>query len=119
MQNIIKDTKSNLSILEDRLRYYGANHIKSKTHFSCIHCSSSDGLSIHKSKNEYKYKCFSCAKYNTVIDLIIEKENVDFMGAIKHLASIYGIQLPTIEYSDEEKEKFKKLREDKKELEKY
>ena len=111
MQNIIKDIKSNLSILEDRLRYYGANHIKSKTHFSCVHCNSRDGLSIKK--DTVTYKCFSCGNGGTIIDLIKNKENMDFMGAIKHLASIYGIQLPTIEYSDEEKEKFKKLREDK------
>ena len=117
MQNITKDIKSNLSILEDRLKYYGANRIKSKTHYSCVHCTSSDGLSIKKANNTYK--CFSCGTGGTVIDLIKEKENLDFIGAIKHIASIYGIQLPKINYTDEEKEKFKKLKDDKKELEKY
>ena len=117
MQNITKDIKSNLSILEDRLKYYGANRIKSKTHYSCVHCTSSDGLSIKKANNTYK--CFSCGTGGTVIDLIKEKENLDFIGAIKHIASIYGIQLPKKNYTDEEKEKFKKLKEDKLELEKY
>ena len=101
MQNIIKDIKSNLSILEDRLKSYGANRIKSKTHYSCVHCTSSDGLSIKKANNTYK--CFSCGTGGTVIDLIKEKENLDFIGAIKHIASIYGIQLPKINYTDEEK----------------
>ena len=116
MQQVIQDIKSNQSILKDLLRFYGSIQKRNKSTYSCVHCSSSDALSIDKKTN--KYKCFSCGEGGTVIDLVIKKENLDFMGSIKHIANTYGIQLPKIEYTEQEKEEFKKIKEDKKALDK-
>ncbi|EMY3421229.1 hypothetical protein AAID24_004749, partial [Escherichia coli] len=116
MKQVIQDIKSNPNILKDLLSFYGANQKKNKSTYSCVHCTSSDALSINKKTN--KYKCFSCGEGGTVIDLVIKKEGLEFIGAIKHIANMYGIQLPKIEYTEQEKEEFKKIKEDKKALDK-
>lgn len=116
MKQVIQDIKSNTNILKDLLSFYGANQKKNKSTYSCVHCTSSDALSINKKTN--KYKCFSCGEGGTVIDLVIKKEGLEFIGAIKHIANMYDIQLPKIEYTEQEKEEFKKIKEDKKALDK-
>lgn len=116
MEQVIQDIKSNRNILKDLLSFYGASQKKSKSTYSCVHCASSDALSINKKTN--KYKCFSCGEGGNAIDLVMNKEGLEFIGAIKHIANMYGIQLPKIEYTDQEKEEFKKIREDKKALDK-
>lgn len=116
MEQVIQDIKSNQSILKDLLSFYGASQKKNKSTYSCVHCASSDALSINKKTN--KYKCFSCGEGGNAIDLVMNKEGLEFIGAIKHISNIYGIQLPKIEYTDQEKEEFKKIKEDKKALNK-
>ena len=116
MKQVIQDIKSNPNILKDLLSFYGASQKKNKSTYSCVHCSSSDALSINNKTN--KYKCFSCGEGGTVIDLVMKKENLDFVGSIKYIANTYAIQLPKIEYTEQEKEEFKKIKEDKKALDK-
>lgn len=116
MEQVIQDIKSNQNILKDLLSFYGASQKKNKSTYSCVHCASSDALSINKKTN--KYKCFSCGESGNAIDLVMNKEGLEFIGAIKHIANMYGIQLPKVEYTDHEKEEFKKIREDKKALDK-
>ena len=116
MKQVIQDIKSNPNILKDLLSFYGANQKKNKSTYSCVHCASSDALSINKKTN--KYKCFSCGEGGNAIDLVMNKEGLEFIGAIKHIANMYGIQLPKVEYTDQEKEEFKKIKEDKKALDK-
>lgn len=116
MEQVIQDIKSNQNILKDLLSFYGAIQKKNKSTYSCVHCASSDALSINKKTN--KYKCFSCGEGGNAIDLVMNKEGLEFIGAIKHIANMYGIQLPKVEYTDQEKEEFKKIREDKKALDK-
>lgn len=116
MKQVIQDIKSNQNILKDLLSFYGASQKKNKSTYSCVHCASSDALSINKKTN--KYKCFSCGEGGNAIDLVMNKEGLEFIGAIKHIANMYGIQLPKVEYTDQEKEEFKKIKEDKKALDK-
>ncbi|EPZ62411.1 CHC2 zinc finger domain-containing protein, partial [Paraclostridium sordellii] len=116
MKQVIQDIKSNPNILKDLLSFYGASQKKNKSTYSCIHCASSDALSINKKTN--KYKCFSCGEGGNAIDLVMNKEGLEFIGSIKHIANMYGIQLPKVEYTDQEKEEFKKIKEDKKALDK-
>lgn len=115
LKNIIDGLKSNPSILENTLNLYGS-YEKNKNR-SCVHCSSSDALKINKKNNTYK--CFSCGAGGSVIDLVINKEKTDFMGAIKKLCIDNGIELPKAEYTEEEKQAFKKALEDKKEINKH
>ena len=116
LTEVIQNIKSNETILKDLLSFYGAIQKKNNTHYSCVHCSSSDALSIDKKNNTYK--CFSCNTFGNAIDLVIDKENLTFINAIKYIANMYNIQLPQIEYTEEEKEKYKKIKKDKKELDK-
>lgn len=116
MKQVVQDIKSNPNILKDLLIFYGASQKKNKSTYSCVHCASSDALSINKKTN--KYKCFSCGESGNAIDLVMNKEGLEFIGSIKHIANMYGIQLPKVEYTDQEKEEFKKIKEDKKALDK-
>ena len=115
LKNIIDGLKGNPSILENTLNLYGI-YEKNKNR-NCVHCSSSDALKINKKNNTYK--CFSCGAGGSVIDLVINKEQTNFMGAIKKLCIDNGIELPKAEYTEEEKQEFKKALEDKKEINKY
>lgn len=114
-KNIIDGLKTNPSILENTLNLYGS-YEKNKNR-NCVHCSSSDALKINKKNNTYK--CFSCGAGGSVIDLVINKENTDFMGAVKKLCIDNSIELPKSEYTEEEKRAFKKALEDKKEIDKH
>ena len=114
-KNIIDGLKTNPSILENTLNSYGS-YEKNKNR-NCVHCSSSDALKINKKNNTYK--CFSCGAGGSVIDLVISKENTDFMGAVKKLCIDNSIELPKSEYTEEEKRAFKKALEDKKEIDKH
>ena len=96
MKTVVSQIKQDESILIQELERYGG-HIKRGKSRHCVHCQSSDALSIDKKRN--KYKCFSCGNGGNVIDLIQNKENVDFIGAIKILADRYNIQLPKREYT--------------------
>lgn len=115
LKDIIDGLKTNPSILENTLNSYGS-YEKNKNR-NCVHCKSSDALKINKKNNTYK--CFSCGAGGSVIDLVINKENTDFMGAVKKLCIDNGIELPKAEYTEEEKKAFKKALEDKKEIDKY
>ena len=115
LKNIIDGLKNNPSILENTLNLYGSYEKKKSR--NCVHCSSSDALKINRKTN--KYKCFSCGTGGSVIDLVKDKENTDFMGAVKKLCFDNGIELPKAEYTEEEKLAFKKAIAGKKEIEKY
>ena len=114
-KNIIDGLKTNPSILENTLNLYGS-YEKNKNR-NCVHCSSSDALKINKKNNTYK--CFSCGAGGSVIDLVINKENTDFMGAVKKLCIDNSIELPKSEYTEEEKRAYKKALADKKEIDKH
>ena len=119
MKTVINQIKQDELILIQELERYGGDIKRGKSRH-CVHCPSSDALSIDKKRN--KYKCFSCGSGGNVIDLIQNKENVDFIGAIKILADRYNIQLPKREYTKEDKvkmyakNKLKEFQDEKKEL---
>lgn len=81
-------------ILVRELEEAGAvKNTKQKDKYSCIYCSSSDALSIYKSKDSdaYRYKCFSCNESGNVIDILIKKNNITFYKALEFLCSKYNI----------------------------
>ena len=81
-------------ILIEQLENYGAKkHNSQKDKYSCIHCSSSDGLGIFKDdKGNYRYKCFSCGETGNVLDILIKKDNISFYQALKTLCEKYNIE---------------------------
>lgn len=61
-----------------------------------MHCNSSDALSIKENTDgTYIYHCFSCGKTGDVINLVQEKECIEFYQAVKLLANEIGISVPT------------------------
>jgi DNA primase len=70
-----------------------------KNHQGCcpFHDEKTPSFYVTPSKNIYK--CFGCGKGGDPIQFIIEKENLSFFDAIKHLAQFYNIE---IEYEQKE-----------------
>ena len=55
------------------------------------------------SREKQLYKCFGCGQGGGVVQFIMEKENLDFVEAIHHLARRAGIQIPDKNMTSEEK----------------
>ena len=92
MNEIKQELIQSEDILIAELYEHGSHRAKQKDKYSCVHCSSSDALSIYKnSKNNYCYKCFSCNETGNVIDLIMKLDNIAFPKAIEYLCSKHNI----------------------------
>mgnify|MGYP002578475619 FL=1 len=84
--DVIQDLTQNEDILIQELYEHGSHKAKQKNKYSCVHCKSSDALSIYKSKTgSYNYKCFSCGETGDVINLVKSKEGKATVEAIKTL----------------------------------
>jgi DNA primase len=57
--------------------------------------------SFNVSPSKGIYKCFGCGKAGNVINFVMDYEHLDFVGALKHLADRYNIELPKEEVSAE------------------
>ena len=101
--------KSDKQFLLDKLFQYGSREKRSKQ-YSCVHCNSSDALSIKENADgTYIYHCFSCGTTGDIINLVKEKESISFYQSIKLLADEKGVIMPT--YSgDSNKEKNAKFK---------
>lgn len=94
IKNLTVNLKSNEDILINELEYYGSQesrNTKDKKKRNCCHCNSSDALQIQEKNGLYVYHCFSCGSTGDVINLVQEKENLNFIEAIKLLNSKYGL----------------------------
>lgn len=58
------------------------------------------------SHGKQMFKCFGCGKGGNVVSFVMEYENFTFQEAIEMLAKRVNIQLPKLEHSKEEKEKY-------------
>lgn len=95
MENTKILIKSDKQLLLTKLFQYGSIEKKRKQ-YSCVHCNSSDALSIKENTDgTYIYHCFSCGKTGDVINLVQEKECIEFYQAVKLLANEIGISVPT------------------------
>ena len=95
MENTKILIKSDKQLLLTKLFQYGSREKKRKQ-YSCVHCNSSDALSIkEKTDGTYIYHCFSCGKTGDAINLVQEKECIEFYQAVKLLANEIGISVPT------------------------
>ncbi|MGL5329252.1 MAG: CHC2 zinc finger domain-containing protein [Peptostreptococcaceae bacterium] len=103
MKAVKKRIVTDITILERELKSYG---IEGRKATKCPFCPSHDALYIKVNNNTFK--CFSCGEQGNVIDLVMRKEGLSFMEALKNIANRYGIELPNKEYTPEEKAKYKK-----------
>lgn len=94
IKNLTVNLKQNKDILFNELEYYGSQesrNTKDKKKRNCCHCNSSDALQVKENNGLYVYHCFSCGASGDVINLVQEKENLNFIEAIKLLNSKYGL----------------------------
>lgn len=99
----ISTLKSNKDYLISKLNQYGSHVSNDKVHYNCCFCNSSDAMSIkEESDGTYTYKCFSigCGEHGDIINLVMEKENVDTKEAIKMLCNEFGINNEVIHQSN-------------------
>lgn len=94
MFDIKESIKRDKQFLLDKLSQYGSSEKRDKQ-YSCVHCNSSDALSIKENADgTYIYHCFSCGFTGDIINLVSEIEGIKFNEAMKILASEKGISLP-------------------------
>ncbi len=58
--------------------------------------------SFHVSQEKQVYHCFGCGAGGTVINFIMQIENLEFVDAIKFLGEMYGVRIPENSSSDNE-----------------
>ena len=64
--------------------------------------------SLVVSKTRQTYHCFVCGKHGSVVDFIMEMENMTFIEAMRYLAQRANIEWPRQKVSDEEMTQYKK-----------
>ena len=80
-----------------RLQKKGANHFG----LCPFHNEKSPSFSVSGPKQ--MYYCFGCGAGGNVFTFIMEYENYTFAEAVKMLAERAGVNLPEIEYSEEQR----------------
>lgn len=93
-ENAIKELTYNESYLIQELYDQGSHKAKEKDKYSCVFCNSRDNMGVYKSKEgKCMYKCFGCGESGDIINLVKNKENIDFYSSLKKLSSKHGIIL--------------------------
>ena len=65
--------------------------------------------SVSLRDNKGSYKCFSCGAHGDVIQLVMDMEGLDFMGALCFLIEEFHIEAPERMYRDQKRERIKIL----------
>lgn len=78
---------------------------KGSSYFGLCPFHNEKSPSFSVSRQKQMYYCFGCGAGGNVFTFIMEYENYTFAEALKYLADRAGVELPEIQYSDEEKKK--------------
>lgn len=106
-----KQLNSIPGIMEETLNYYGIKKARVKDKYECPFCGSKDNLHLYKDN----YYCFGkCARKYYPVNIVMEKEDIPYTEAIKVLAVRYGIEIPNMELTEEERIEFEKRKEEEK-----
>ena len=68
-----------------------------------FHSEKTASFSVNPAKNIFK--CFGCGKGGNAINFIMEIEHMTYPEAIRHLAGLYGVEVPETGYSGESSQK--------------
>ena len=82
-----------------KLQKKGANH------WGCCPFHNEKTPSFAVSESKQMYHCFGCGVSGNVYTFVMQYENYTFPEAVKALAQRAGVNLPEVEYSEEEKKK--------------
>ena len=111
-KDLLKDTQKRINeipgVLESELNNQGIAKAREKNKYSCVHCSSTDGMHLYSNTNSYY--CFKCGASGDAVSLIMTKEGLRYTDAVKVLASKYGIDIPKIKKTEEDIEKLKEAK---------
>jgi len=95
--NIIEDIKAKSDIIEVIQSYFPLKRAGSSFKALCpFHNEKTPSFTVSPSRQ--MYYCFGCGKGGDVVKFIMEKENVDYISAIKILADRAGIDIPEKSY---------------------
>ena len=73
-----------------------------------FHSEKTPSFSVNPSKGIYK--CFGCGKGGNAISFIMDIEHMNYPEAIRHLAGLYGVDIPETGYSGDNIQKEEKNR---------
>ncbi len=73
-----------------------------------FHSEKTPSFSVNPSKGIYK--CFGCGKGGNAISFIMDIEHMNYPEAIRHLAGLYGVEIPETGYSGDSIQKEEKNR---------
>ena len=73
-----------------------------------FHSEKTPSFSVNPSKGIYK--CFGCGKGGNAISFIMEIEHMNYPESIRHLAGLYGVEIPETGYSGDSIQKEEKNR---------
>ena len=68
-----------------------------------FHSEKTASFSVNPAKNIFK--CFGCGKGGNAINFIMEIEHMSYPEAIRHLAGLYGVEIPETGYSGDNVQK--------------
>ena len=94
IKEVIEDVKSRCDIVSTISQYLSVKPSGSNYKGLCpFHGEKTPSFYINTSKQIYK--CFGCGEGGDVINFVMKMENLDFIDAVKLLASRYGIEINT------------------------
>lgn len=76
---------------------------KGSNHWGCCPFHNEKTPSFAVSESKQMYHCFGCGVSGNVYTFLMQYENFSFPEAVKALAERAGVNLPEVEYSEEEK----------------
>lgn len=101
---IIEEVRSRNDIV-DVIGSYVKLQKKGGNHWACCPFHNEDTPSFSVNGNKQMYHCFGCNVSGNVYTFVMQYENMSFPEAVRYLAERAGVQLPEIEYTEEQKQK--------------
>lgn len=92
-RDAIREIVQDKDLLINKLSQYGSNKAREKSKYSCVFCSSSDGLGMYHTVGGHKYKCFSCGEQGDIFKLEQIKQNKSFHEVLVELAQEKGLEV--------------------------
>lgn len=102
---LIEEIRSRNEIV-DVISGYVKLQKKGSSYFGLCPFHNEKSPSFSVAPNKQMYYCFGCGAGGNVITFIMEYENFTFVEAVKLLAERAGIELPEVEYSQQNKKEF-------------
>lgn len=103
-EELIEEVRQKNDIVDVISGYVGLTK-KGSNYMCCcpFHGEKTPSFSVNRARQIYK--CFGCGEGGNVVTFVMKYENCTFPEAIKMLAEKAGVELPQMEYTEEQKRK--------------